>query len=107
MKPLGIPLGAVPRFLVTTTSGRICIAGSVLQLAFAAYLFYRAYQLFPDDPAEKFVGLALMHLAFIGALFGNWFFYGLLMKKNWLENLLLVLIALAPIAPTYAILAAI
>jgi hypothetical protein len=106
VKPLGVQSKAIPHLLVTTTSGQICLAGSALQLPFAAFLIFRAYRLFPNDPAETFAGLAFMHVAVIGALFCSWLFYGLLMKKNWLENLLLVLIALAPLAPTYATLAA-
>ena len=106
MKPLGVPFSAIPAFLVSTTSGLICIAGSALQLPFVIYLFYKAYHLFPNDPAETFVGLGLMHLAAVGVLFCSWYYYGLLMKKDWLKNLLLVLIAVAPIAPTYAALAA-
>jgi hypothetical protein len=103
---LAIPIKAVPRALVETTSGRICLAGSALQVIFAVFLLLKAHRLFPNDPSETLVELGLMHLAFVGALFGSWLFYGLLMKKNWLLNLLLVLMSLAPLAPTYASLAA-
>ena len=103
---LGIPVKAVPRALVETTSGRICLAGSALQIPFALFLLVKAYRMFPNDPAETFVGLGLMHIAVVAALFCSWLFYGLLMKKNWLQNSLLILIAVAPMAPTYATLAA-
>ena len=69
-----------------------------------AFLGAKAYAAFPDSASESLGGLALMHLGTIAALFGCWLYYGMFLgfKSNMLQNLLLILVALAPFFPTYA-----
>ncbi len=64
----------------------------------------KAYAAFPENSSETLGGLAFMHIGTIAALFCCWIYYGRFLgfKSNLLQNLLLILVAVAPFFPTYA-----
>lgn len=105
MKPSTPSVGhLVRRHLFSSTAGKIAVVAALLQVPAVAFLGAKAYAAFPDSASETLGGLALMHLGAIAALFGCWLYYGMFLgfKSNMLQNMLLVLVALAPFFPTYA-----
>lgn len=93
--------------LLHTTSGRIVIVGSLLQLPPAAFLAFKACRAFPADASEELLGLAFLHLAAVVGLLGGWLEYGehLRFRNNRLQNLFLLLVTVAPMVISYARLA--
>mgnify|MGYP003584374842 CR=1 FL=1 len=94
----------VRRHLFSSTAGKIAVVGALLQVPMVAFLGIKAYAAFPDSASDTLGGLALMHLGAIAAMFGCWLYYGMFLgfKGNLLQNMLLILVALAPFFPTYA-----
>jgi len=90
--------------LFSSATGKLVVVAALLHVTVVAYLGVKAYVAFPDSASETLLGLALLHLGTIAALFGCWFYYGVFLrfKSNSLQSLLLILIALAPFFPTYA-----
>lgn len=96
----------VRRHLLSSTAGKIAVMAALFHVPMVAFLGAKAYAEFPGGASETMAWLALMHLGAIAALFSCWLYYGMLLrfKNNMLQNLLLILLTLAPFFPTYAVL---
>ena len=102
-----VPLGTLVRLrLLTTTDGRIVLAGCIMAIAFALATLFSGLAEFPSTRADKLFQGSITGIGIVAALIGTWAFYGGAenFRRSRLLTSLLCLEAAAPFALGYDLL---